>query len=258
MTRETIEKDFKQKVSEQVRLVQEGEKRYRVFTPFLFGDGDHLAIVLRRDNGHWLLTDEGHTYMHLTYEMEERDFQQGTRQKIITNALTAFSVNDREGELVLPVGDGRYGDALYSFVQALLKISDVSFLRRERVRSTFMDDFRSFIESNVPESRRSFNWHDEAHDPEEKYVVDCHVNGMKRPLFVFALPNDDKVRDATICLHQFERWGLKFHSCGVFEDQEEVNRKVLARFSDVFEKQFSSLAANRDRLAQYLQEVMSG
>ena len=41
--------------------------RYQVFTPFLFDDGDHLVIVLKRNNSHWVLSDEGHTYMHLTY-----------------------------------------------------------------------------------------------------------------------------------------------------------------------------------------------
>jgi ribosomal protein L37AE/L43A len=33
---------------------------------------------------------------------------------------------------MITIEDDQYGNALYSFVQALLKISDVSFLSRER------------------------------------------------------------------------------------------------------------------------------
>ncbi len=57
---------------------------------------------------------------------------------------------------------------------------------------------------------------------------------------------------------QFERWGLTFRSVAIFEDQETINRKVLARFSDVCEKQFSSLGTNRERIERYLQETLLG
>jgi hypothetical protein len=90
MTPEIIERDFKDKVCEKLRLSSEGMNRYRVFTPFMFEDGDHLSIILKADNGQWLLSDEGHTYMHLTYDLEEKDLQRGTRQKIIGNALSIF------------------------------------------------------------------------------------------------------------------------------------------------------------------------
>jgi hypothetical protein len=256
MTIDTIVSDFRTKVCDQVQLAQEGMDRYRVFTPFLFEDGDHLAIVLRRESAGWILSDEGHTYMHLTYDIEEKDFQKGTRQKIITNALSVFKVEDRDGELMLAIQEDHYGDALFSFSQALLKITDVAYLSRERVRSTFMEDFRAFISETVPEHRRIFDWHDPRQDPQGMYNVDCRVNGMERPLFVFALPGDDKARDATISLLQFEKMGLSLRSMAVFEDQESVNRKVLARLSDVCEKQFSSLGANKERIVRYLREVM--
>jgi Domain of unknown function DUF1828 len=240
-----IERDFKNKVTEKLSPSSEGVDHYRVFTPFMFEDGDHLSIVLKRMNGGWILSDEGHTYMHLTYDLEEKELQKGARQKIITNALSMFRVEDKAGELLVPIQRDRYGDALYNFIQALLKITDVAYLSRERVRSTFMEDFKGFMEESIPENRREFDWFDPRHDPEGKYLIDCRINKMPRPLFVQALPNDDKTRDATITLLQFEKWGVPCRSMAIFEDQEEINRKVLARYSDVCEKQFSSLAANR-------------
>ena len=258
MSFETIERDFHEKVSAQIRIAAEGMERFRVFTPFMFDDGDHLDIVLRKDGTRWVLSDEAHTYMHLTYDIDEKDLHGGTRQKIISNTLSMFQIEDRDGELILDVPEERYGDALYSFVQGLLKISDVSNLSRARVSSTFMDDFRAVMSSALPEERRSFDWSDPERDPQGMYTVDCRVNGMQRPLFVHALANDGRTRDATISLHQFERWEIQFRSLAIFEDQESISRKVLARFSDVCEKQFSSLTANQERITRFLNESISG
>jgi len=257
MTTDVIEREFREKVCSQVRLDQEGVGRFRVFTPFRFEDGDHLSIVLKHSNGTWVLSDEGHTFMHLTYDLDERALQRGTRQEIISNALSVFVVEDHHGELTLPVEQDAYGDALYSFVQALLKITDVTFLTRERVVSTFLEDFHAFLSETVPEDRRSFDWHDPVHDPDGVYPVDCRINAMPRPLFLYALPSDDRTRDATIALLRFENWGHRSRSVGVFENQEGINRKVLARFSDVADKQFSSLSGNRERIAGFLREAMA-
>ena len=80
---------------------------------------------------------------------------------------------------------------------------------------------------------------------------------MPRPLFIYALPNDEKVNVATISLLMFEKWQIPFQSMAIFEDQESMARKALARFTDVCEKTYSNLEGNKDRIAEYLERRLS-
>lgn len=214
MTIEAIQRQFQASVADTVELASEGLCRYRVFTPFRLEDGDHLAIVLRKQGDRWQLSDEGTTLMRLTYDLKERDIQQGPRNTIIQTALGSFGLIDHDGELVLDVPEGRYGDALYSFVQALLRVSSVSLWSRERMVSTFLADFRGLITALVPADRRTFDWTDPQHDVKGHYPVDCRVNGLARPLYLFAIPSNDKARDVTVFLHQYENWSLRYRAVG--------------------------------------------
>jgi len=250
MISENIVDDFRKKVCQEIRLTSEGINRYMVFTPFMFDDGDHLSILLKKENDHWYLTDEGHTFMHVSYD--EIDVERTTRSKIIDTVISSYGIQNDNGELKAIIKADAYGDTLYSFVQGLIKITDVSYLTRERVRSTFLEDFRSLLEEKVPEDRRTFDYSDPQHDPDRKYIVDCRINGAKRPLFVFAVPNDDRCSIATITCLRYETFGAQFVATAIFESQEEINRKGLARFSDVCEKQFPSLQSARDRFDSYL------
>jgi hypothetical protein len=111
-----------------------------------------------------------------------------------------------------------------------------------------------------PPLQRTQGWgtrQDEKRDPSGKYTVDFRINHMKRPLFIYGIPGEDKMRDATINLLTFEKWGLKFQSLGVFEDQMSLPRKPLARFTDVVGKTLSDFEQdNRERLGSLLDEVL--
>lgn len=45
MSIKSMEQDFIDKVSEKVRVLPDGRDRFRMFTPFRFDDGDHIAII---------------------------------------------------------------------------------------------------------------------------------------------------------------------------------------------------------------------
>ena len=249
-----VQNNLRNTVSAEVSLLEEGIDRFRVFTPFGFEDGDHFSIILKKRDRSFLFTDEAHTIMHMSYDMDVSVLRKGTRQKIMTDILSNFGLEEIDGELFIKVKDNNFGASFYNFVQALIKITDLSFLNKELVRSTFYEDFQTLVSISIPKERVTFNYTHPEFDREEKYIVDCRINGMAKPLYLFAIPNDSKCKDVMISMYQFERWGLKYNSISIFEDQETINRRVLAKFSDIGEKQFSSLLSNKERIKNYLSE----
>ena len=121
MTIEAMERDFRRAASEQVRVAPEGPRRYRVFTPFRFDDGDHLAIALKREDEDWVLSDEAHTCMRFGDDLGEAALRRRLR-----GAAPPFRVEDRGGELALRIPDERYGEALSAFVGVLLGIAEAA------------------------------------------------------------------------------------------------------------------------------------
>ncbi len=256
MNIELVQNAFKEKVAESIRLFPEGVNRYQIFTPFHFDDGDHFVIILRKGDGeNWIITDEGHTYMHMSYQMDLSSLENGTRNAIIESALEKYGIDEEEGQILARVDDLKNaGNIFYNFIQCLINITDISYLSRERVKSTFMEDFRRFISKSVSSERFQFDYQEISRDPDRKYLVDCRINGMDHPLHVYAIGNNDKCRDTTINIFQFQKWKLPFFSLGIFEDQEQINRKVLSRFTDICDRQFSNLVGNREKIESYLKD----
>lgn len=246
-----IIRSFREKVSAEVELESEGLDRFIVYTPFMFDDGDHYVVVLRREDNSWVLSDEGHTLMHLSYA--EVDLDRGSRAKVIDQALATFHVGRRTGELRIEIPDERFGDALFSFVQALARIAATALWTRERVASTFVEDFQAMMREAVPENRLTFDYTDPQTDPEGLYSVDCRINHLDRPLFVFAVGNDHRADQATISCYHYEKHNVRFQTAVVFEDQTKINRKTLARLSAVVGRQFPSLA-EQPRISRFIRE----
>lgn len=252
MIAHSIQEQFQEKIAKKVSLYQEDIDRFRILNPFCFNDGDHFSMVLKKDDigsDSWIITDEGDTFTRLTDKISENSLREGNRARILENTLSMFNVIDRDGEFLVKIKNERYADALYDLIQALVKISDITYLSRENVRSTFLDDFKSLISETVPQNRYYFDWTDADLDPQKLYKVDCRINKMQKPLMIFALQNDSRVKDATISLQKFKEWDMQFLSMAIFEKQENIGRSVLARFTDVCGYQYSSLDSDDKKTA---------
>ena len=251
---ESIKKSFKASIAESIELFTREDNNYQIFIPFHFDDGDQFVVILKPDEwGNWIITDEGHTYMHMSYQMDLSSLNSGKRNEIIESSLEKYGVKEIEGQLIATIDEiSNTGNILYNFIQCLISITNISYLSRERVISTFKEDFKSFVSESVSKDRVQFDYKEEAKDPDGKYKVDCRVNGMSLPLHVYAIGNDDKCRDTTITILQHQKWNLDFFSLAIFEDQESIGRKVLSRLTDVCDRQFSSLVTNKEKIKDFL------
>lgn len=256
MSKHDIKEAFLRSLCSPFDLIESGADRYFVDTPFIHDDGDALRILLKQKGQDWRLSDEGSTLMRLTYYIDPADLKKGNRKQIIDRVLLAHGIQRSGDELFLPIQGQNYGDALYDFAQALIHISDIEFLTRDKVKSTFREDFKHFFTSAVPRNQRRFKWHDATLDKQKKYIVDCRIETPGDPIFIFALSSDSQTKDATIALHQFDKWGMQFQSIALFENQESISRKALAQLTDICDKQFSSLEGNQAIITQKLERMM--
>jgi hypothetical protein len=254
MNEQTFETEFKKKVCAEIRLVPKGLDKWFVQTPFTFNDGDTLAIVLKKDeDGKWILSDEGHTFMHLSYE--EVDLTAKTRQKVIHSAMNMFGIQNRDGELIIEIPDGCYGEALFSMVQGLIQIFDVSYLRRENVRTAFAEDFREYIRTKFKGHSFHFDFSPEDKDPDKLWPVDCVIKLNGKPLFVYAILNDSQCKLATANILYYENQGMDFIPIAIYEKMEDISAKDIARMSNASMKQFSSLDAAKLKMDKVIGEL---
>lgn len=243
--------EFRNKVSREIDIEQEGLDRFIIYSPFMFDDGDHFVVILRKKHNGWYFTDEGHTLMHLSYT--NVDIQKGTRGKIVEESLIAHGVTNNDGELLLEVPNESFGDSLYSYLQALSRITTVTKLSQERVASTFLEDFKNLLNSIVLKDRMEFNWYDPDRDPDAFYTVPYMINHSPKRTFVFPIQSDSACTQAVVICLMFERWNQTFRSLAIFHDQTQIARKYVAQLSNVIDRQFSSLG-EQERIKDYFRK----
>jgi hypothetical protein len=117
-----IQADFVLKVHSDVWMIEDlgDDDSWHVFTPYVLDDGDGLAITLKYKNKQWTLSDEAHTYLASFLDMGLPKYR-----KQVASISAQYNIQDDKGNLKLLVKDNQFGDALFTFTQALLAIANL-------------------------------------------------------------------------------------------------------------------------------------
>ena len=162
-------------------------------------------------------------------------------------------INNINGELRVCLGNEMLGNVLFTFLQGLSKVSDLAFLRKDRVKSLFLQDFADFLRDLLGE-RAIFDYIESDKDFNGRYKVDCCIP-IRRPIFIFGVNSDDKCRDTTITLLKFENWGIKNTSIIIFEEESNLSSRAIPKLLDISGKSYSDLAVAKERMPEYLREI---
>lgn len=252
-----LEENLKKGLLQGFEIVTEAPDRLSVFTPFTYDDGDHLGLVIKQEDGRWVVSDEGNAYMRLSMYFDPTTLiGDSSRARLLTSILDAFGVIDREGELIVRVKGDNLGGSIYAIFQALTQIADIRFLSQERVKPTFLEDFRSIFSSFLPENSYKFNWTHPEYDRSGLYPVDCNIKASSTPIFIYAVNNDRKLSEALVGMYSFREHNVPFKPMTIIEKEESINQKSWLRLQEICDSNFVDLRQNKIRISETVLELM--
>jgi len=251
-----FERIFKKSVCDEISLTSVGIDRYRISSPFQFDDGDHIKIVLKRDGKDWILSDEGHTLMHLNYYLDETQLLEGHREKILFETVENLSLSYDRGRIFTKIDKKSMGNQLFRLIQGIIQIDDVLYLSREQDTYPFLEDVKSFIYKSISEEHILENWTNPQSDPEKEFLVDFKINGMNNPLFIFRLNNDYKVLKSAITLYEFDRTKFPNRSIGIYRDLDKITPKNRRKFSRLCNVEFTHFYDQQEGIIDYFNSTL--
>ncbi|MDD3673474.1 MAG: DUF1828 domain-containing protein [Synergistaceae bacterium] len=250
----TLEENISSRLRTAVSLEPRGINSYRVNTPFNFSDGDDLKIIINKsENGKWTITDEGHTLMYLSYY--NMDINAGTRADILSSILKSHYMHEDGGRLILEADtEAEAADSIFTFAQGILKISDMTMWKKERVKSMFYEYFREGVTRGAKGRELNFNYKDDEYDPNSLYPVDCLVtlkNGHRA--HIYGANSLDRANKAIISMYHYEKTGLNVPNCMILSDEMDFG-KTRIMLEEVADKILSSPKSANDRLDPFLRK----
>lgn len=120
-----------------------------ITTPYLDRHNDYLQIYVKRNNGGYILTDDGHTIGDL--QQSGCELESKKRKDLLALTLNGFGVKLENDALVIHAFPDNFALRKHNLVQAMLAVNDLFYLAVPMVSSLFLEDVTSWL--NIHEVR---------------------------------------------------------------------------------------------------------
>lgn len=216
----------------------------QVIAPISHEDGDMVDIYLQsspNDPERVRICDFGMALMRLSYNFE---INTPVRQNILDSILINSSVQNDAGNLYLDAPLASLYEGILQFAGCVQRVSSMSYWNRETVRSAFYEDLGSYIETDLSRFAPMPNL---APLPGYPLSVDWQLTHNDRQFFVFGVRGNDKAKNVTIALLEFQKAGVPFISLVVHEDIDELSRRDAWLLTANADTQYPGFSEFRER-----------
>jgi len=117
-----------------------------ITTPYLDRHNDYLQIYVQRENGHYILTDDGYILDDLQQTGCKLDTPK--RQHLLELTLMGFGVQLQNGRLEVKTSADSFALRKHNLVQAMLAVNDLFYLGEPIVASLFYEDVTAWLDAN--------------------------------------------------------------------------------------------------------------
>lgn len=117
-----------------------------ITTPYLDRHNDYIQIYARRENGSYILTDDGYTIEDL--KRSGCELESKKRRDLLTLTLNGFGVKLEENALVMRASSENFPLRKHNLLQAMLAVNDLFYLAVPMIASLFLEDVTSWLNLN--------------------------------------------------------------------------------------------------------------
>ncbi len=227
----------------------------QLVAPLFHEDGDMMDVFLDGPkNGDASpdqkirVSDHGLTLMRLSFTY---DIDTPNKEKIFHRILAENGVAEENGELFIEAVPESLYTALLQFSQAVSKVCNMRYFKREVLASLFEEMLAEFIQADLTRFKPTQTILPIPDRDDLEVDWEFRPNGV--PLYLFAVKDLNRARLATISCLEFQRHGLKFKSIAVHEDIDKLTRKDRNRLTNACDKQFTSLDEFKQNAMPYLE-----
>jgi hypothetical protein len=117
-----------------------------ITTPYLDRHNDYIQIYARRENGGYMLTDDGYTIEDL--KRSGCELESKKRRDLLTLTLNGFGAKLDKNSMVMHASADNFPLRKHNLLQAIMAVNDLFYLAVPMVTSLFLEDVTSWFNLN--------------------------------------------------------------------------------------------------------------